>query len=82
MKVKDIVNGKMKLFYAASSAVSLHSQRDQVSHRSVASQAAMVDASVAADTKKTWKGMAKAAGGSGGGVFQQSLGGGKKDYPI
>lgn len=31
-----------------------------------ASQAAMVDASVAADTKKPWEGMAKAAGRGGG----------------
>lgn len=40
----------------------------------------MVNAFVAADTKKSWKGMAMAAGGGGGGVFQQSLG--TKDYPL
>lgn len=44
-----------------------------------ASHAAMVNAFVAADTKRSWKGMAMAAGGSGGGVFQQSLGGGTQD---
>lgn len=39
-----------------------------------ASHAAIVNAFVAADTKRSWKGMAMAAGGSGGGVFQQFRG--------
>lgn len=61
----------------------MHSHRDQVSVSSGAvSQAAMVDAFVASDTKGSWKAMAMAAGGGGGGVFQQSLGGGTKDYPL
>lgn len=42
----------------------------------------MVDAFVAADTKRSWKAMAMAAGCDGGGVLKQSLGGGTKDYPL
>lgn len=75
MKVRD---------FSIFSAMLLHSHRDQVSVSSGAvSQAAMVNAFVASDTKRSWKAMAMAAaGGGGGGVFQQSLGGGTKDYPL
>lgn len=41
-----------------------------------------MNAFVAADTKRSWKGMMMAAGGGGGGVIQLSLGGRTKDYPL
>ena len=64
-------------------SIDAFSQRSNLSSVSsgAASQAAMVNAFVAADTKKSWKGMAMAAGGSGGGVFQQSFGGRDKRLP-
>ena len=76
------VNKSVAYIYVSTS-VATFSQRSGLCSVSpgAASEAAM-DASEAADTKKSWKAMAVAGGGGGGGVFRQSLGGGTKAYPL